>query len=275
MEDGLITMNVNADEEKKREGTVYLAKNLLNDKVYVGITTRPLSLRISEHIHDSKVGNFHSDTYFHKAIRKYGSCSFAFSAIEQISCSSEQELRNKLYELERYYINFYQSNNKHFGYNLTNGGDGITGYKLTPEHKLKVSIANKGKRLSEEHKRKISEFMSSDKNPNIGRVVSAETKEKISKANKGRLSGSRNPMYGISRPDLAKRNKEGSLPVCQIDLASGNLIKIWDSLREIQRQTGYNRNCIRDCCRHRTHQSHGYKWEFYTTNKSITEIKGD
>lgn len=59
-------------------------------------------------------------------------------------------------------------------------------------------------------------------------------------------------MYGKKRPDLSERNLNSGMEVYQIDLTSGEVIKKWNSLREISRETGYVRSCIADCCYHRT-----------------------
>lgn len=256
--------NVSASGANPKKGIVYLATNLVNGKVYVGITTRALHLRINEHRYDSDNDKAHSPTYFHNALAKYGLDQFQFDVLEEIEYTTLEEMREVLYTLEKKYISQYRSNDKRFGYNLTLGGDGITGYHMSLEQRQKISAIHKGKHLSEEHKARIRAFMSSDKNPNIGRKLSEETKAKLSALFMGRYAGARNPMYGKKRPDLSERNKKGSKRVCQCDLATGEVIKVWDSFHEIARATGYNRSCIKDCCNHRTKQSHGYKWEFYS-----------
>ena len=38
-------------------------------------------------------------------------------------------------EKEKYYISKYKTNNSEFGYNLTEGGDGIVGFKFSEEAK--------------------------------------------------------------------------------------------------------------------------------------------
>ena len=53
------------------------------------------------------------------------------------------------------------------------------GKRLSEEHKKKLSEANKGKRLSEEHKKKIGEA-------NKGKQLSEETRNKMSEAAKGK-----------------------------------------------------------------------------------------
>lgn len=63
--------------------------------------------------------------------------------------------------------------------NQTDGGDGVSGYVATKETRLKLSIANAGKKPSAEAIRKMSMF-------HKGRPKSEETKQKIRNANLGR-----------------------------------------------------------------------------------------
>ena len=56
----------------------------------------------------------------------------------------------------------------------------------TEERKQKLSRVLTGRRLSKEHKRKLSEAHKGKKNPRFGKHLSKEVKEKISKANKGK-----------------------------------------------------------------------------------------
>jgi hypothetical protein len=62
--------------------------------------------------------------------------------------------------------------------NMTNGGDGTKGYIVTQAMKDNLSFINKGKKLSDEHKYKISQA-------HIGKVFSKITLEKMSNAKKG------------------------------------------------------------------------------------------
>lgn len=47
-------------------------------------------------------------------------------------------------EKETFYINLFRSDSSEFGYNLTSGGDGISGYKHTEETKRKLSESHSG-----------------------------------------------------------------------------------------------------------------------------------
>lgn len=71
--------------------------------------------------------------------------------------------------------------------NKTDGGEGASGSIKTEEHRKKLSVANKGKKLSEETKNKMSEKRK-------GRVLSEETKQKI-----------RESLSGIKRSDETKK----------------------------------------------------------------------
>ena len=83
-------------------------------------------------------------------------------------------------------------------YNMTNGGDGSSGWVPSEEYrkkmseakkgkthsedsKKKMSVAQKGKTLSEEHRRKMSEA-------NKDKTLSEEHRRKISEAHKGKIA---------------------------------------------------------------------------------------
>ena len=86
--------------------------NYPNNKIYIGCTI-DLKRRIKEH-------NFNSHKKLQPcdlAIKKHGKI-IEIEVLEFINNLSEMENR------ERYWINFYNSNNKQIGYNLTKGGDG-------------------------------------------------------------------------------------------------------------------------------------------------------
>lgn len=95
---------------------------MINHKYYIGQSTDIHRRWIN---HKSAYNNEDNNCYLYKAMRKYGFENFNFSVIE--ICSKEL-----LNEREMYWINFYNSNDSNFGYNLTPGGDnnGIKTRKL-------------------------------------------------------------------------------------------------------------------------------------------------
>lgn len=216
---------------------------------------------MAEHKYDSQIYSNKSKTYLHRAMNKYGFDNFEVNILEEIQGDNLEEFNCKLNELEMYYIDKFDTYKN--GYNVTLGGEGCCGNTISEKHKEAVAKAHKGIPLSEEHKAKIKKFMNSENNPNIGRKHSEEVKLNMSKAKIGKYVGENNPMYGQKRPDLSERNLKGSIKICQLDLQTGELIKIWDSLRECSRTTGFNRSCISDCCNGKSKQSHGFLWRYY------------
>jgi len=70
--------------------------------------------------------------------------------------------------------------------NFTNGGDGSLGIVKSFETRKKISKANKGRKLSDEHKKKLSESKKGLKNPWYGKKLPKEIRDKMSKSQKGR-----------------------------------------------------------------------------------------
>jgi|TARA_B110000259_G_scaffold144359_1_gene162571 hypothetical protein len=73
--------------------------------------------------------------------------------------------------------------------NLTEGGEGTSGYKLSEETKAKMSASKKGVKrgpMSEETKAKISASKKGSKGYWEGKVLSDETKQKMSDIKKGK-----------------------------------------------------------------------------------------
>jgi group I intron endonuclease len=144
-------------------GIIYKVTNKINGKVYIGQTIQSLEQRKSEHKSDAFVRN--RGCYFHNALRKYRWNSFEWMVID------ESDDINKLNELEKKYIKKYDSINKNFGYNLTEGGlnskpNNITRQKIseTSMGKNKGRVPwNKGKELTLECKKKMSEGLQKKK----------------------------------------------------------------------------------------------------------------
>lgn len=128
-------------EYSEAKFSIYRFKNLVNGKIYIGQTIVPVRRRLIQHMTFSRPWTKHHKTYFHNALQKYGWNNFDFSVIE--ICNSQEELDNR----EKYWISYYRSNEKPFGYNIESGGkDGRKGLKLSEEHKQKLLEANLGKK---------------------------------------------------------------------------------------------------------------------------------
>jgi len=82
--------------------------------------------------------------------------------------------------------------------NMTDGGEGTSGYKHSKENKKKISISSKGRKHSEETKRKMKNKVFSKETKKkiskskIGNKHSEETKKKISNTKRGKVGTFKN-----------------------------------------------------------------------------------
>lgn len=149
---------------------IYKAQNKVNGKCYIGQTTGNFNKRQGEHLSAARRSK---KDYFHNALRKYGEENFTWEILHD-NISNIKTLNN----LEKIYIHVHDAFWN--GYNLTTGGENYIrskGRKLSEEHKKKLHGSRIGKKLSQEH-RKI--LIRSNKT----RVVSEETKIRMSEAQK-------------------------------------------------------------------------------------------
>jgi len=142
-------------------GYIYMIKNKVNDKKYIGQTTDKKGYRAGLTLKQIK-DKYNS--YLFNSFAKHGKDNFVIKIID--SGKNQNELNQK----EEFYIQKYKTLDRNFGFNLKHGG---SKGKLTEETKKKISEANKGRELSEETKKKLSESLK-------GRIISEETKKKIS-----------------------------------------------------------------------------------------------
>ena len=91
---------------------IYKITNLINQKIYIGLTTCTLKERWQNH-----KGCVKSDPrHLYRSMRKYGIENFKIEIVE------ETDSLEKLAQLEDYYINLYNSRDPNVGYNLSAGG---------------------------------------------------------------------------------------------------------------------------------------------------------
>lgn len=124
--------------------TVYLHLNRLNGKGYVGYTSETMHRRWMRHVNAAQTGNSYP---FRRAIRKHGAGDDVWLHKELFCCDDEQVARNA----EVFWIAELNTNhcNGGHGYNMTDGGEGRTGFKHTPDalHKMRMAWVGRPKRV--------------------------------------------------------------------------------------------------------------------------------
>lgn len=215
---------------------IYLIRNKINGKSYVGQTIRSVKQRWAEHVKSAQRSV--SRCGLQAAIRKYGHDKFDVSILQE--CSSLDELS----DAERSWVAKLDTYKN--GYNLTTGGDQRPGFnrstktrklisdkirlKYATDHTYKehVVAAMYGRKQSPEMIEKRR--MRGQKNWNFGRFGSAhpcggpkseEHKKKISE-------GKKNKHMRHSIESLQKMSVAHSLPVAALD-DCGNVVLAFKS----------------------------------------------
>lgn len=134
-------------------------------RIYIG-----QGLDIDRRWNEYRLLHCKTQTRLYNSLKKYGFDKHKFEIVQL--CEKEQ-----LNELEKYYVDLFQTFNNKYGLNLRDGG----GNKciLSDETKKRMSESSKGMKHTSETKLKISQWQ-------IGKIVSNETKLKISNSHKGK-----------------------------------------------------------------------------------------
>lgn len=178
--------------------SIYMYKNIVNNKVYIGQTKTTLEQRAQRN------GlNYKECRKFFNAIEKYGWDSFAPQVIATTDSLSEANM------LEEFYISLYNSTDDKCGYNIHKGGN--------------------NRAMSEETKKIISKkakdrYANPANNPMYGKHHSDETKLLQSE----KKTGSNNPMYG-RKWTQTQRDSCGT---------SGKHLQLTDTQRQILSERG-------------------------------------
>ena len=133
-----------------------------NEKYYIGQTITSLKQRKRQHKHDAITGNTNC---LYNALRKFKMVD-TFELIQIDTAETLEELNEKeTRHIQEY--NSYYKNEK--GYNMTYGGDGISGYLFTEEDKEKMSKGiNAHYKNNPEARQKMSEITKNYYQEHIG-----------------------------------------------------------------------------------------------------------
>lgn len=259
-------------------GYIYRIRNLINNKIYIGQTSLYYpKTRWSAHKLEARNDN---QRPLYRAIRKYGESNFSFKLL----------LKNIPNEQLNFYETLWIEKLKALspnGYNLNIGGSNVIG-KNNPMYG-KVS-PNRGKPRTDEVKQKIKDSWDKDKRERHSKMFSGENNPMYGKGYK--LKGIKkwseeipNPMAGKvlwtkdkPNPFLGKKHTEetkkiltekaNKIPICMIDLHTGEEIKCFESIRQASLWLRDNSSFVKadhsfisKCAKGKHKFAYGYKWE--------------
>lgn len=244
-------------QEFTNEPGIYKCTCLSNGRIYIGQSIN-LQRRLSEHIYSLRC-NRHRNSHLQNAWNKYGEESFVWEVVELCSVDN-------LNTQEQYWIEYYDSFNS--GFNLTTGGEGSGGFKVSNETKEKQSIATKNTWTTERRYEQRDRMLGSN-NPMSGKI--GELNPAYGKDH----SGEKNGMYGKHHTEeaneknrqahLGKNNKNAKPIIC---IETNELF--W-SMGEAGRSKNCNDTTICRCCKGTKKTCGGYHWR-YATQEEIELI---
>lgn len=153
--------------------------------------------------------------------------------------------------------------------NLTDGGEGMSGYLHREESKKQIGRSLLGRKASARQISAASHRMRGNQ-LFLGRKHSDETKQKISAGNKGKLAGSRSPRYGKPLPDAQKAAISAAISGGKHWRAravrcveTGKVYETSRSAAEDIREGKYAGLNIARAARGVLKTAYGYRWEFF------------
>ena len=181
---------------------VYIHK-FPNNKVYIGITKANVNRRWKNGT------GYKTQSLMWKAIQKYGWGNIEHQILYDNLTSEEAK------EKEKELIKQYKSNDSNYGYNITNGGDGVHGFHHNEETKRKLGLIWKGRHHTEETKKLMSEKAKGHKVNEKTLKALAENRKRIAESGvlrhphkmtkEGRLAQRKNTCSALVQYDVNKK----------------------------------------------------------------------
>jgi group I intron endonuclease len=190
---------------------IYQIKNVLNGRVYIGSSINEARQGVAGRLRDHRnnlIKDQHCNIHLQRAWNKYGEDAFVFGIIEEVEhpINTGDELwKLIILSREQYYLDtvlLASCNDERFrqlGYNICR----IAGNTLGVTHSHEVKAKMKKSRGTTKYRNNISAKMKGNRNC-LGRILSQETKDKISAARKGIYVGERHPRAKLTRLDVVE-----------------------------------------------------------------------
>ena len=238
---------------------IYAIHNVVNDKYYIG-QAQDINDRWIKHRSRLKNNN-HENKHLQNAYNKYGKESFEYFVVEE--CNMEE-----LDEKEIMYIQQYNSYDN--GYNQDLGGKGCRGYKHTEEEILKMRMVQDPKAVLQLDMdlNIVNKWYSAS---HAGKTLDLSIrgiKAVCERFNRQKTIGG---YYWVYEDEYLNNvidwnyylniNESQPKKVSQYNL-NMELIKVWNSVYEASKATGYSCSSISAVCNYKTKTLHNFVWRF-------------
>lgn len=189
---------------KNDKSGIYLITHTASGKVYVGSAIN-LRLRFIRHRSDLKT-NTHFNPLLQRHWNKYGAEAFCFSVLEFV------DEKVDLIPRETYWIAKLNAADRSSGFNFLISGGGRLGMKHSEETKAKIGAAHKGKKISPEHAAAVSAATKARQaDPSYAltliKIGLGNKGKKVSPESRARMSEAKSNMSAETRAKISAANK--------------------------------------------------------------------
>ena len=242
-----------------------------SNKRYIGITCQPLNERWRNG------EGYQRCVGFYRAIQKYGWDNIKHEIL--LSNLSYEEAINA----EKQYIAKYKTHNKQYGYNCTDGGEGVLGWKANkeqreknrqakikqwknPEMRAKLTKERQQRGATNEERERLRKMIIKNwQNPEMRKKLVEHLRE-ISKDETRRKKHSQDlKQQWAENPEKFMKNrhyKTGAENKCSKPVRCIDTGKVYTNAREAEKETGISYKSISSCVNGKIKSTKGTHWEF-------------
>lgn len=249
-------MMISSDSEMKSEkqtnkyGFVYMTTNNVNGKRYIG--QRKYYGRYDTYLGSGRI--------LLLAIEKYGKENFTREILEE--CDTKEALN----EREQYWIDYYNADTSELFYNIEKGGEGgfgsgvnspWYGRHLSLEHKARLSASKVGENNPFYRMRHTAESRAKMSASQMGKTHTDEYKKYMSE------------YMSTNHPDVSGENNPRARAVVQLSKDNVYLNR-FPYIRAASKEIGAQEACISSCCKRKQKSAGVYVWRYEDEYKEET-----
>jgi group I intron endonuclease len=242
--------NLGEATEYEQRPAIYILKNKINGKVYVGET-----MNLRQRVYSYHKSNIDTPRPILRAINKHGLENFSFEYQYYPDISKDE-----LLDIEERLIKEHNSLMSGNGYNVCSRGQNRYSVTQSPEARKRRSEIFKGRVITKEWRENMSKAKSGMNHPMYGKKLKEETRKKMGDSRRGK----KNWRYGKTTSDEHRHklmiNRKDRVEVEQYT-KSGEFIARYPSVKEAARKTGIDSRYIYPVCDKEGRSAKGFIWK--------------